>query len=68
MPEYASLIQLLLKTHGPMIEAAKADHLVRREGWLEIYRTPEELAKRVKERKTPVIILVFSLTFWTALH
>ncbi|PAU72537.1 NAD(P)/FAD-dependent oxidoreductase [Vreelandella alkaliphila] len=49
VPEYASLIQLCLKTHGPMIEAANADHLVRREGWLEIYRTPEELAKRVKE-------------------
>ncbi|NDL69438.1 NAD(P)/FAD-dependent oxidoreductase [Vreelandella alkaliphila] len=49
VPEYASLIQLCLKTHAPMIEAANADHLVRREGWLEIYRTPEELAKRVKE-------------------
>ncbi|SDN09484.1 NAD(P)/FAD-dependent oxidoreductase [Vreelandella arcis] len=49
VPEYASLIQLCLKTHGPMIEAAGAEHLVRREGWLEIYRTPEKLAKRVKE-------------------
>jgi D-amino-acid dehydrogenase len=48
VPEYASLIQLCLKTHGAMIEAANADHLVRREGWLEIYRTPEELAKRAK--------------------
>ncbi|MCS2610649.1 NAD(P)/FAD-dependent oxidoreductase [Halomonas dongshanensis] len=49
VPEYASLIQLCLKAHGPMIEAAKADHLVRREGWLEIYRTQERLDKRVKE-------------------
>ncbi|MDW0357911.1 FAD-binding oxidoreductase [Halomonas venusta] len=49
VPEYASLIQLCLKTHGPMIEAANAEHLVRREGWLEIYRTPAELEKRVKE-------------------
>ncbi|WP_030072899.1 NAD(P)/FAD-dependent oxidoreductase [Halomonas alkaliantarctica] len=49
VPEYASLIQLCLKTHAPMIEAAKADHLVRREGWLEIYRTPSKLYKRVKE-------------------
>lgn len=49
VPEYASLIQLCLKTHAPMIEAANAGHLVRREGWLEIYRTPEKLAKRVKE-------------------
>ncbi|WP_301584937.1 NAD(P)/FAD-dependent oxidoreductase [Halomonas alkaliantarctica] len=49
VPEYASLIQLCLKTHAPMIEAAKADHLVRREGWLEIYRTPSKLSQRVKE-------------------
>lgn len=49
IPEWASLIELCLETHGPMIEAAGADHLVRREGWLEIYRTPEKLAKRVKE-------------------
>lgn len=49
VPEYASLIQLCLDAHAPMIEAASADALVRREGWLEIYRTPEKLAKRVKE-------------------
>ncbi|MDR5874905.1 FAD-binding oxidoreductase [Halomonas sp. CUBES01] len=49
VPEYASLIQLCLETHAPMIEAAHAKHLVRRQGWLEIYRTPEKLAKRVKE-------------------
>ncbi|MCA1773088.1 MAG: FAD-binding oxidoreductase [Halomonas sp.] len=49
VPEYASLIQLCLKTHGPMIEAAGAEDLVRRQGWLEIYRTPGKLAKRAKE-------------------
>ncbi|WP_422102036.1 NAD(P)/FAD-dependent oxidoreductase [Vreelandella sp.] len=49
VPEYASLIQLCLEAHAPMIEASGADHLVRREGWLEIYRTQEKLAKRVKE-------------------
>ena len=49
VPEYASLIQLCLDAHAPMIEAAGAEHLVRKEGWLEIYRTPEKLAKRVKE-------------------
>ncbi|QNI02978.1 FAD-binding oxidoreductase [Halomonas sp. SH5A2] len=49
VPEYASLIQLCLKAHGPMIEAAGAEDLVRREGWLEIYRTPEKLAERAKE-------------------
>ena len=49
VPEYASLIQLCLEAHAPMIKASGADHLVRREGWLEIYRTQEKLAKRVKE-------------------
>lgn len=49
VPEYASLIQLCLQAHDPMIAAAGAEHLVRREGWLEIYRTPERLAKRVTE-------------------
>ncbi|MFJ5537073.1 NAD(P)/FAD-dependent oxidoreductase [Vreelandella titanicae] len=49
VPEYASLIQLSLKTHGPMIEAAGAEHLVRRQGWLELYRTPEKLAARITE-------------------
>tara|TARA_R110000824_G_scaffold372077_2_gene562051 strand:+ start:89258 stop:90499 length:1242 start_codon:yes stop_codon:yes gene_type:complete len=49
VPEYASLIQQSLKTHGPMIEAAGAEHLVRRQGWLELYRTPEKLAARLKD-------------------
>ncbi|HBM29858.1 FAD-binding oxidoreductase [Halomonas sp. CnH100-B] len=49
VPEYASLIQLCLEAHGPMIEASGAEHLVRKEGWLEIYRTQDKLAKRVKE-------------------
>ncbi|WP_249975620.1 NAD(P)/FAD-dependent oxidoreductase [Vreelandella olivaria] len=49
VPEYASLIQLCLEGHGPMIEAAGANHLVQRKGWLEIYRTPKKLSKRVKE-------------------
>ena len=51
VPEYASLIQLCLNAHGPMIEAAKADHLVRKEGWLEIYRTQAKLDKRIQEAK-----------------
>lgn len=49
VPEYASLIQLSLKTHGPMIDAAGADHLVRRQGWLELYRTADKLAARIKD-------------------
>ncbi|WP_447957977.1 NAD(P)/FAD-dependent oxidoreductase [Vreelandella sp. EE7] len=51
VPEYASIIKLCLDAHGPMIEAAKASHLVRREGWLEIYRTKAKLAKRIEEAK-----------------
>jgi D-amino-acid dehydrogenase len=49
VPEYASLIQLSLQTHGPMIEAAGAEHLVRKQGWLELYRTAEKLTARLKE-------------------
>lgn len=49
VPEYASLIQLSLQTHGPMIDAAGADHLVRRQGWLELYRTADKLAARIKD-------------------
>ncbi|MCB8889884.1 NAD(P)/FAD-dependent oxidoreductase [Vreelandella malpeensis] len=49
VPEYASLIKLCLEAHGPMIEASGADHLVRREGWLEIYRTQERLDKRITQ-------------------
>lgn len=49
VPEYASLIQLCLQAHGPMIEAAGAEQLVRKEGWLEVYRTQEKLARRINE-------------------
>lgn len=48
VPEYASLICLSLEAHAPMIEAAGAEALVRREGWLEVYRTPEALAARLR--------------------
>lgn len=47
--EWATLIQLSLDAHAPMIEAAGAESMVRREGWLELYRTHEKLAERVKE-------------------
>ncbi|MGQ7263053.1 NAD(P)/FAD-dependent oxidoreductase [Vreelandella sp. V005] len=49
VPEYASLIQLSLQTHGPMIESAGAEHLVRKQGWLELYRTPGKMTARLKE-------------------
>ncbi|MGM0984178.1 MAG: NAD(P)/FAD-dependent oxidoreductase [Pseudomonadota bacterium] len=49
VPEYASLICLSLDAHAPMIEAAGADALVRRDGWLELYRTRDAMAERLKD-------------------
>ncbi|WP_346798162.1 FAD-binding oxidoreductase [Halomonas sp. Bachu 37] len=49
VPEYASLIQLSLQEHGPMIEDAQAEKLIRRDGWLELYRTPKKLEQRLRE-------------------
>ncbi|QJQ95419.1 MULTISPECIES: FAD-binding oxidoreductase [Halomonadaceae] len=39
VPEYASLIMRCTDEHQQMIEAAGAEALVRREGWLEVFRT-----------------------------
>lgn len=47
--EWATLIQMSLDAHAPMIEAAGAESLVRRDGWLELYRTDKKLAERVKK-------------------
>ncbi|PMR69340.1 NAD(P)/FAD-dependent oxidoreductase [Halomonas heilongjiangensis] len=49
VPEYASLISLALDTHAPMIAAAGAEALVRKEGWLEVYRTVEGLDAERRE-------------------
>ncbi|SEM14150.1 NAD(P)/FAD-dependent oxidoreductase [Halomonas daqiaonensis] len=49
VPEYASLIGLSLDAHAPMVEAAGADSLVRRQGWLELYRTHEALSERLTD-------------------
>jgi D-amino-acid dehydrogenase len=49
VPEYASLIMQSLDTHGTMIQAAGAESLVRKEGWLELYRGEEGLARRARE-------------------
>lgn len=51
VPEYASLIGLSLEAHAPMIEAADAGGLVRREGWLEVYHTAAELEARAAEAR-----------------
>lgn len=47
VPEYASLIRLCLDAHAPMIEAAGAESLVRREGWLELFRHREAMDERL---------------------
>ncbi|WP_280545724.1 FAD-binding oxidoreductase [Halomonas sp. 11-S5] len=49
VPEYASLICLSLEAHAPMVEAAGADALVRKEGWLEVYRTREAMSARLRD-------------------
>ncbi|MHB0777511.1 NAD(P)/FAD-dependent oxidoreductase [Halomonas sp. WWR20] len=49
VPEYASLIALSIDAHAQMIEAAGAEALVHREGWMEVFRTPAALARREAE-------------------
>lgn len=49
VPEYASLIMHATEEHAPMIEAANADHLVRKDGWLEVYRDSAGLDVRTRE-------------------
>ncbi|SDO10183.1 D-amino-acid dehydrogenase [Halomonas shengliensis] len=51
VPEYASLIMRCLETHGPMIEAAGAESLVRRDGWLELYHTEAAFQDRIKDAR-----------------
>jgi len=48
VPEYAALIQRCLDAHGEMIEAAGAESLIGRDGWLEVYRTNDKLAERLE--------------------
>ncbi|MCL7930350.1 NAD(P)/FAD-dependent oxidoreductase [Halomonas llamarensis] len=49
VPEYASLIQLCLDTHAPMIEAAGAESLIKKQGFLELFRSQSSLDKSLKE-------------------
>lgn len=51
VPEYASLIALSIDAHAEMIETAGAEALIRREGWLEVYRTPAALEARQAEAR-----------------
>ncbi|GAB2785600.1 FAD-binding oxidoreductase [Halomonas shantousis] len=51
VPEYASLIALSVDTHAQMIEAAGAEALIHRDGWMEVFRTPTALARRENEAR-----------------
>jgi len=51
VPQYAALIGQCLKAHGAMIEAAGAESLVRRDGWLEVYRSEAGLKERADQAK-----------------
>jgi D-amino-acid dehydrogenase len=51
IPEYASLIALSTQEHEPMIEAAGAQALVKKDGWLEVYRHQAELEERAAEAR-----------------
>lgn len=39
VPEYASLIEHCTAEHEAMFTAAKAEHLIRRDGWLQLFRS-----------------------------
>jgi len=49
VPEYAALIELSITTHAQMIAAAGAEGLIRRDGWMEVFRTPQTLEARLGE-------------------
>ncbi|MDZ7622462.1 MAG: FAD-binding oxidoreductase [Candidatus Competibacteraceae bacterium] len=51
VPEYAALIALSTQEHAPMIAAAGATHLIRKEGWLELYRTTPALDARDRKAR-----------------
>lgn len=51
VPEYASLIELSITTHAEMIEASGAEALIRRDGWMEVFRTPGALEARFSEAR-----------------
>lgn len=47
--EWASLIMRCQDAHAPMIKAAGVEGLVRKGGWLELYRTRKEMDERLAE-------------------
>ncbi|WP_037333553.1 NAD(P)/FAD-dependent oxidoreductase [Salinisphaera hydrothermalis] len=55
VPEYASLIQHCTTEHEVMFTAANAEHLIRRDGWLQVFRSSDtfqaELAQAAEFRE-----------------
>ncbi|TKA90778.1 NAD(P)/FAD-dependent oxidoreductase [Halopseudomonas bauzanensis] len=49
--EWASLIMRCQDAHAPMIEAAGAEDLIRKGGWLELYRTQGALDERIAKAR-----------------
>src|SRR5699024_5017520 len=47
--EYASLIQHCTADHQTMITAANAEHLIERDGWLQVYRTMDAFEAALAE-------------------
>ncbi|WP_163557250.1 FAD-binding oxidoreductase [Halomonas sp. NO4] len=49
IPEYASLITLCTQEHAEMFTAAGAEDLIKKQGWLEVYRSRAGLDARAAE-------------------
>ncbi|MCP8940420.1 FAD-binding oxidoreductase [Alsobacter sp. SYSU M60028] len=45
------LIERCVAEHEPLVEAAEAGHLLRRTGWLKLFRSDEKLAEAIAEAK-----------------
>ncbi|WP_133490410.1 FAD-binding oxidoreductase [Alcanivorax sp. 24] len=52
VPEYAALIRHALEAHAPMIEAAGAEALIRRDGYLEVFRSTEALERECQQARS----------------
>ncbi|MGF9562791.1 FAD-binding oxidoreductase [Neorhizobium sp. JUb45] len=44
---YAPLIEHSISEHADLIEAANASHLIRKDGWMEVFRSPAALDKEL---------------------
>jgi D-amino-acid dehydrogenase len=47
VPEYASLIRCCTREHADMLQQAGAESLVRKNGWLQVFRTPRILDRQL---------------------